>query len=107
MTKSVYEYCQEKRLEEGGWKIGRTAEFLNLSAEEAVYIELKIALSKELQYLRKSKKLTTGRSCETPKIQSIKTCQDGPTDTSVTMDLLFLSLPCLPLEHPRETWLVY
>ena len=50
--------AKKKRLEANGWKVGSTAEFLNLSPEEAAYVELKVALSKALQELRRSKKLT-------------------------------------------------
>ena len=50
--------AKKKRLDTGGWKVGSTAEFLSISSEEAAYIELKLALSKALQDLRKSKRLT-------------------------------------------------
>ena len=43
---------KRKRLEAKGWKIGSAAEFLQLSPEESAYIELKIALSKNLQRCR-------------------------------------------------------
>jgi len=49
-------YAKKKRLEVNGWKIGSTAEFLNLSTEEAAYVELKLALSKTLHDLRKPKR---------------------------------------------------
>ena len=47
-----------KNLEKKGWKVGTVAEFLNLSREEEEYIEMKLALSKYLQELRKKKHLT-------------------------------------------------
>ncbi|MCX5886319.1 MAG: hypothetical protein NT096_10490 [Proteobacteria bacterium] len=49
---------KRKRLEAKGWKIGSAAEFLKLSPEESSYIELKIALSKNLQRCRREKNLT-------------------------------------------------
>lgn len=36
---------KRKRLEAKGWGVGGTAEFLNLSSEEAAYVELKINLA--------------------------------------------------------------
>jgi hypothetical protein len=46
---------KKKRLEVNGWKVGSTAEFLNLSTQEAAYVELKLSLSKARHDLRKSK----------------------------------------------------
>ena len=50
--------AKRKRLETKGWKIGNSTEFLGLSVEEAAYVELKLALSKNLQATRKEKNLT-------------------------------------------------
>ena len=35
--------AKRKKLEQCGWKLGSTSEFLGLSAEEARFIELKLA----------------------------------------------------------------
>ena len=40
--------AKRKRLEAKGWKIGNSTEFLGLSTEESAYVELKLALSKNL-----------------------------------------------------------
>lgn len=45
--------AKRKRLEENGWKVGSAADFLNLSPEEAEYVDFKLAASKALQDLRK------------------------------------------------------
>ena len=50
--------AKRKRLEAKGWKIGSSTDFLGLSSEEAAYVELKLALSKNLQTTRKEKNLT-------------------------------------------------
>ncbi len=50
--------AKRKCLESKGWKIANAREFLNLSREEAAYVELKLALSKELQEYRRQKRLT-------------------------------------------------
>lgn len=45
--------AKKKLLEAKGWKIGNAYNFLNLTPEEAAYVELKIMLSKNLQITRK------------------------------------------------------
>ena len=50
--------AKKKNLESKGWKVGTVREFLNLSPEEAVYVELKLVLSKNLQEYRLKKQLT-------------------------------------------------
>jgi hypothetical protein len=37
--------AKQKKLEQRGWKLGSTSEFLGLTAKEARFIELKLALS--------------------------------------------------------------
>jgi hypothetical protein len=40
---------KKANLEAAGWKVGHATDFLGLSADEAAYIELKLALSEELR----------------------------------------------------------
>lgn len=84
--------AKKKRIEAKGWKVGSTAEFLNLSPEEAAYIELKLALSKALQELRKSKKLTQTDLAKRINSSQSRVAKMEAADTSVTVDLLFRSL---------------
>jgi DNA-binding XRE family transcriptional regulator len=83
---------KKKRLEIKGWKVSSTAEFLKLSAEEAAYIELKLALSKALQELRKSKKLTQVDLAKRIKSSQSRVAEMEAADTSVSVDLMFRSL---------------
>jgi hypothetical protein len=46
------------KLEEKGWKVGDTTDFLGLSKEEEAYIELKILLAEYLQQKRAERHLT-------------------------------------------------
>ncbi len=87
--------AKKKRLEANGWKVGSTAEFLDLSPEEADYIELKLALSKALQHLRKSKNLTQVDLAKLIKSSQSRVAKMEAADTSVTMDLMFRSLLAL------------
>ena len=83
---------KKKRLESKGWKVGNAAEFLNLSPEETAYIELKLALSKALQDLRKSKKLTQIELAKRINSSQSRVAKMEAGDASVTMDLMFRSL---------------
>ena len=84
--------AKKKRLEANGWKVGSTAEFLNLSPEEAAYIELKLALSKALQDLRKSKKLTQTDLAKRINSSQSRVAKMEAAYNSVNVDLLFRSL---------------
>jgi predicted XRE-type DNA-binding protein len=84
--------AKKKRLEANGWKVGSTAEFLNLSSEEAAYIEFKLALSKALQDLLKSKRLTQVDLAKRIKSSQSRVAKMEAADTSVTIDLMFRSL---------------
>jgi hypothetical protein len=50
--------CHIAKLEEKGWKVGDTVDFLGLSKEEEAYIELKILLAEYLQEKRSERHLT-------------------------------------------------
>ena len=49
------EEVKRKRLEQAGWKSGSIAEFLELTPEETVLVEIKLALSR---YLKKRERDT-------------------------------------------------
>ena len=55
--------AKRKRLETRGWKVGTVAEFLQLSPEESAYIEMKLALSKNLQECRNRRAPRLRQSC--------------------------------------------
>ncbi len=82
---------KKKRLEARGWKVGGTAEFLNLSSEEVAYVELKLDLSKALRDLRKSKKLTQVAVAKRIHSSQSRVAKMEAADTSVSMDLMFRS----------------
>lgn len=84
--------AKKKRLEAKGWKVGNTSEFLNLSPEEAAYVELKLALSKALHDLRRSKKLTQVDLAKRIKSSQSRIAKMEAADNSVTVDSMFRSL---------------
>ena len=93
--------AKKKRLEAKGWKVGSAAEFLNLSSEEAAFVELKLALSKALLDLRKSKKLTQVDLAKRIKSSQSRVAKMEAADTSVTTDLMFRSLFALGVSRKK------
>ena len=93
--------AKRKRLEEKGWKIGSSTEFLGLSSEEAAYVELKLALSRNLQTTRKEKNLTQEELARLLKSSQSRIAKMEAGDPSVSLDLLVRSL--LVLGTSRKT----
>ena len=83
---------KKKNLEAKGWKVGDTAEFLNLSHEEEAYVELKLKLSKGLQEYRKGKKLTQESLARLMRSSQSRVAKMESGDPSVSLDLLIRSL---------------
>src|ERR1051326_3513946 len=93
--------AKRKRLEAKGWKIGTANEFLNLSREEAGYVELKLVLSKNLQEYRRQKKLTQNPLAQLLKSSQSRIAKMESGDPSVSLDLLVRSLFALGASKKR------
>lgn len=93
--------AKKRRLEAKGWKVGTTREFLNLSPEEAAYVELKLALSKNLQDYRREKKLTQEELARLLKSSQSRIAKMEAGDPSVSLDLLVRSLLALGASRKR------
>jgi DNA-binding XRE family transcriptional regulator len=82
---------KKKRLEAKGWKVGTVAEFLELTPEEAMLVEIKLALSRHLKERRQN--LMT-QSELAGKIHSSQPCivkaENG--DASVSIELLIKAI---------------
>jgi DNA-binding XRE family transcriptional regulator len=87
--------AKKRRLESKGWKVGTAREFLNLSSEEAAYVEVKLALSKNLQEYRREKKLTQEELARLLKSSQSRIAKMEAGDPSVSLDLLVRSLLAL------------
>ena len=83
---------KRKRLEAKGWRVGSAAEFLELSPEEARYIELKLALSEHLRRRRVHKKLTQEQLGRMLRSSQSRVAKMEAADPSVSLDLLVRSL---------------
>ena len=86
---------KKRKLASRGWKTGSVAEFLNLSAEESAYIEMKLALSNELRERRKRNKLTQAELAEAIESSQSRVAKMEAGDPTVSIDLLVKSLLAL------------
>lgn len=86
---------KKDNLEAAGWKVGTAADFLSLNADEAAYIELKLALSHQLRKRRLKKKLTQIEVAEIVASSQSRVAKMEAGDATVTVDLLVKSLLAL------------
>lgn len=87
--------AKRKRLETAGWKVGTVREFLDLSAEEEAYLEIKLQLAKNLQKRRREKKLTQVDLARMLKSSQSRIAKMEAGDPTVSIDLLIRSLLAL------------
>lgn len=82
---------KRERLESKGWKVGTVSDFLELTSEEAILVEIKLALSQSLrerrQELMTQTDLATKISSSQPRIAK---AESG--DASVSIDLLLRAI---------------
>lgn len=83
------------RLEAKGWKVGNVDEFLGLTAEESTYVELKLALSRQVREYRQAKSLTQTEMAKLLKSSQSRVAKIETGDASVSLDLLIRSLIAL------------
>ena len=86
---------KRKKLEKAGWKIGSVKDFLDLSPEEAVYIEMKLALSQSLKQRRLQKKLSQVAFAAQIDSSQSRVAKMEAGDPSVSIDLILKSLLAL------------
>ena len=83
---------KRQKLEKAGWKVGTANEFLELSAEDAAYIEMKLALSDSLKKKRIKKRLSQVALAELIASSQSRVAKMEAADSSVSIDLLVKSL---------------
>ena len=87
--------AKQKRLEAKGWKVGSAADFLELSEEEAAYIELKLKLASSLKEVRTRRHLTQKEFAKRIDSSQSRVAKMETGDRSVSLDLLIKSLLAL------------
>lgn len=80
------------KLEAAGWTVGTPREFLNLSDEEAAFVEFKLALSKTLRAVRASHDLSQVEAAKLLRSSQSRVAKMEASDPSVSVDLLVRSL---------------
>jgi DNA-binding XRE family transcriptional regulator len=83
---------KKQRLERAGWVVGDSAEFLQLSAEENRFIELKLALATGVRELRERKGLTQAALAHRLGSSQSRVAKMEAGDRSVSLDLIMRSL---------------
>ena len=83
---------KQKKLESHGWKIGSVQEFLALTSDESIYIDMKFALSKCLGETRLKKKLSQQEVARVMQSSQSRIAKMEAGDPTVSIDLLIRSL---------------
>lgn len=87
--------AKKAALEKKGWKVGSAKDFLGLSDQEVVYIELKLELSRKLKSSRANRKLTQAELASIIKSSQSRVAKMEAGDPTVSIDLLVKSLLAL------------
>lgn len=91
--------AKRKKLEANGWKVGSAADFLELSDEEAGYIELKLKLANRLKDARIQRHLTQEAFAKRIDSSQSRVAKMETGDRSVSIDLLVKSLLALGITN--------
>ena len=86
---------KKKRLEAKGWKVGSAEEFLQLTPEEAAYIELKLRLAENIRARRRRRNLTQVDLAKRLESSQSRVAKMEAGDPSISLDLLIRSLLAL------------
>ena len=90
---------KRKQLEAKGWKVGSVEEFLQLSPEEAAYVELRLKLSDGLKKQRQQHNLTQVELAKRVKSSQSRVAKMEAGDPSISLDLLIRSLLALGISN--------
>ena len=86
---------KKERLKKAGWKVGTTKEFLQLTAEEAALIEIKLALARSLKKRRIAQKMTQDELAKELGSSQSRVAKMESADATVSLELLVRSLLAL------------
>ncbi len=83
---------KRKKLGAAGWKVGSTREFLELSDEEAAFVELKLTLSASLKKCRTTLGLSQSDLAKRLRSSQSRVAKMEASDPAVSVDLLIRAL---------------
>jgi ribosome-binding protein aMBF1 (putative translation factor) len=83
---------KRQKLENKGWKVGGTKDFLGLSNDEAAYIELRLKLAEGLKARRHSRGVTQTQLAHALKSSQSRVAKMESGHPTVSLDLLVKSL---------------
>jgi DNA-binding XRE family transcriptional regulator len=83
---------KRKRLEKAGWRVGKAAEFLGLSAAEAALVEMRLGLSDMLNTWRLKLGLTQGALAKRLRSSQSRVAKMEAGDPTVSLELLIRAL---------------
>jgi len=86
---------KKEKLAKAGWKVGSAAEFLHLTPQEELYVELKASLCQQLKRQRQKSHLTQEELARRVKSSQSRIAKMERCDPSVSIDLLIKSLLAL------------
>lgn len=93
--------AKRARLETKGWRIGSTDDFLELTAEEAAFVETKLALTETLRERRTAQHLTQQLLAKRLHSSQSRIAKMEAGDSSVSVDLILRALFALGAK-PRD-----
>ena len=83
---------KQKRLEAAGWSVGDAKTFLDLTAEQAALVEMRLALSRALRQKRQQAGLTQTALAKQLGSSQSRVAKLEAADTSVSLELLIRAL---------------
>jgi len=86
---------QRKKLEDAGWKIGSADEFLELSPEESILIDIKLSLAPQLKELRTKRHMTQADLAKLIGSSQSRVAKMEAAEQSISVDLYIRSFASL------------
>lgn len=86
---------KRSKLEARGWKLGDAAEFLSLTNEERLFVEMKISLSQSLRALRQRRHMSQVRLAEKIGSSQSRVAKMESGSASVSFDLMIKTMLAL------------
>lgn len=83
---------KQKRLEASGWRVGKAADFLGLSATEELIVEIKLALANAVRARRTKLGLTQAELARRMRSSQSRVAKLEAGDRTVSIDLLVHAL---------------